>query len=306
VCLAVSGEFFPHPADKAAAAGTRMKIIADIDACSSGIWRFVSGNRMMMNVPPSAACPPYRNGITWRVALGSASRSMGRSFRWTRTSQPALKGRRDGCRGHGYGDDQFVNDLGDSRRERRFSGDAIDPPLRLAASVWIWRDPLQQTTRLDQRKDHRDLRGYRPLACRCRSDLMQDRLSRRRVEDRMTGRPQERRPVPAQHAGVDKTVDDTIPASADVMTQTPDDMPHVPALQMLPHGIVDISKQCVAGPGISGPYCPVFRDRQPAVNGQVGQERAGQADLDEGAAPDGNVPLVIQRGEQQHLCDQHN
>ena len=122
----------------------------------------------------------------------------------------------------------------------------------------------------------------------------------------MTGRPQERRPVPAQHAGVDKTVDDTIPASADVVTQTPDDLPHVPALQMLPHRIVDISKQFVAGPGISGPYCPVFRDLQPAVNGQIGQERAGQADLDEGAAPDGNVPLVIQRGEQQHLCNQHN
>ena len=124
--------------------------------------------------------------------------------------------------------------------------------------------------------------------------------------DRMTGRPQERGPVPAQHAGVDETVDDTIPASADVMTQTPNDLPHVPALQMLPHRIVDITKQFVAGPGISGPYCPVFRDRQPAVNGQIGQERAGQADSDEGAAPDGNVPLVIQRGEQQHLCNQHN
>ena len=122
----------------------------------------------------------------------------------------------------------------------------------------------------------------------------------------MTGRPQERRPVPAQHAGAGKTVDDTIPASADVMTQTPDDLPHVPALQMLPHRIAGISKQFVAGPGISGPYCPVFRDRQPAVNGQIGQERAGQADLDEGAAPDRNVPLVIQRGEQQHLCNQHN
>ena len=57
--------------------------------------------------------------------------------------------RRDGCRGHGYGDDQFVNNLGETRRERRFSGDAIDPPLRLAASAWIWRDPLQQTTRPD-------------------------------------------------------------------------------------------------------------------------------------------------------------
>jgi len=122
----------------------------------------------------------------------------------------------------------------------------------------------------------------------------------------MTGRPQQRRPVPAQHADVDKPVDDTIPASADAMTQAPDDLPHVPALQMLPHRIVDISKQSVAGPGISGPYCPVFRDRQPAVNRQIGQERAGQADLDEGAAPDGNAPLVIQRGEQQHLCNQHN
>jgi hypothetical protein len=122
----------------------------------------------------------------------------------------------------------------------------------------------------------------------------------------MTGRPQERRPVPAQHAGVGKTADDTIPASADVMTQTPDDLPHVPALQMLPHRIADISKQFVAGPGISRLDCPAFRDRQPAVNGQIGQERAGQADSDEGAAPDGNVPLVIQRGEQQHLCNQHN
>jgi hypothetical protein len=46
-----------------------------------------------------------------------------------------LKRRRDGCRGHGYDDDQFVNNLGDTRRERRFSGDAIDPPLRLAASA---------------------------------------------------------------------------------------------------------------------------------------------------------------------------
>jgi hypothetical protein len=72
------------------------------------------------------------------------------------------------------------------------------------------------------------------------------------------------------------------------------------------HRIVDISKQFVAGPGISGPYCPVFRDRQSTVNGQIGQERAGQADLDEGAAPNGNVPLVVQRGEQQHLCNQHN
>jgi len=35
VCLAISGEFFPDPAGKAAAAGARMKIIADIDACSS-------------------------------------------------------------------------------------------------------------------------------------------------------------------------------------------------------------------------------------------------------------------------------
>jgi len=34
-CLAVSGEFPPHPAGTAAAAGARMKIIADIDACSS-------------------------------------------------------------------------------------------------------------------------------------------------------------------------------------------------------------------------------------------------------------------------------
>ena len=122
----------------------------------------------------------------------------------------------------------------------------------------------------------------------------------------MTSRPQVRRPVPAQHAGVDKPVDDTIPASADVMTQTPDDLPHVPALQMLPHRVVDISKQCVAGPGISGPYCLVSRNRQPAVYGQIGQERAGQADLDQGAAPDGNVPLVVQRGEQQHLGNQHN
>jgi hypothetical protein len=60
-----------------------------------------------------------------------------------------LKRRRKGCRPHGYGDDQFVNNRGDTRRERRFRGDAIDPPLRLAASAWIWRDPLQQTTRLD-------------------------------------------------------------------------------------------------------------------------------------------------------------
>ena len=107
--------------------------------------------------------------------------------------------------------------------------------------------------------------------------------------------------------GVDKPVDDTIPASADAVAQTPDDLPRVPALQMLPHRVADIGEQFVAGPGISGPYCPVFRDRQPAVNGQLGQERAGQADLDEGAAPDGNVPLVVQRGEQQHLCaNQHN
>jgi hypothetical protein len=34
-CLAASDEFFPHPAGKAAAAGARMAIIADIDACSS-------------------------------------------------------------------------------------------------------------------------------------------------------------------------------------------------------------------------------------------------------------------------------
>jgi hypothetical protein len=122
----------------------------------------------------------------------------------------------------------------------------------------------------------------------------------------MTGLPQERRPVPAQHTGAGKTVDDTIPASADVMTEAPDDLPHVPALQMIPHRIVDIGKQFVAGPGVSGLYCPVFRDRQPAVNGQIGQQRAGQADLDEGAAPDGNASLVIQRGEQQHLCNQHN
>ena len=122
----------------------------------------------------------------------------------------------------------------------------------------------------------------------------------------MTGRPQERRPVPAQHAGVDKPVDDTIPASADVVAQAPDDLPRVPALQMLPHRVADISKQFIAGPGISGPHRPVSRDRQPAVNGQLGQERAGQADLDEAAAPDGNVPLVVQRGEQQHLCNQHN
>ena len=48
----------------------------------------------------------------------------------------------------------------------------------------------------------------------------------------MTGRPQQRRPVRAQHAGAGKPAGDTIPASADVMTQTPDDVPGVPALQM--------------------------------------------------------------------------
>ena len=40
--------------------------------------------------------------------------------------------------------------------------------------------------------------------------------------------------------------------------------------------------------------------------GEIGPDvltlRAGER----GAAPDGNVPLVIQRGEQQHLCNQHN
>ena len=209
-------------------------------------------------------------------------------------------------RPHGDGDDQFVNNRGDTRRERRLSGDAIDPPPRLTASAWIWGDPVQQTTRPDEREDHRDLRGYRPLACRCRPDLIQDPLAGGRAEDRMPGRPQQRRLVPAQHASVDEPAGDTIEASADVMIQPPDDVPHVPALQMLAHRIVDVSKQFAAGPGISGPYCPVFRDRQPAVDGQIGQQRAGQANLDEGAAPDGNLALVIQRGEQQHLCNQHN
>jgi hypothetical protein len=54
-------------------------------------WRFGSGNRMMVNVLPSAACPPYRNGITWRVRLGSPIRPVSRPVRWTRASRPAAK-----------------------------------------------------------------------------------------------------------------------------------------------------------------------------------------------------------------------
>jgi hypothetical protein len=30
------------------------------------------GDRMMVNVPPSAACPPYRHGITWEGDDGLA------------------------------------------------------------------------------------------------------------------------------------------------------------------------------------------------------------------------------------------
>lgn len=112
---------------------------------------FVPGNCMLVNVPPSAACSPCRNGITGRVTLGSPIRSMTARSAGRGRRGRQLKGqrRRGGCRGHGYGDDQFVNNLGDTRRERRFSSDAIDPPLRLAAGAWIWRDPLQQTTRPD-------------------------------------------------------------------------------------------------------------------------------------------------------------
>ena len=107
----------------------------------------------------------------------------------------------------------------------------------------------------------------------------------------MTGWPQERRPVPAQHAGVDEPVDDTIPASADVVAQTPDDLPRVPALQMLPHRVVDISKQLVAGPGISGPDCPVFRDRQPAVMASSAKSAPVKPTWMRAPLPTGTFPL---------------
>ena len=55
--------------------------------------RSVSGNRMIVNAPPSAACPPYLNGMTCRVMLGSPTRSISRSICATCTSRPPI-GRR--------------------------------------------------------------------------------------------------------------------------------------------------------------------------------------------------------------------
>jgi hypothetical protein len=107
----------------------------------------------------------------------------------------------------------------------------------------------------------------------------------------MPGRPQNRRLVPAEHPGVGQPVQDTIPASADVTAETTDDLLGLPALEMLPHGVVDAGQEFVAGSGRSGPDRPVRRDRQLPAHGQLGHQRAGQANVDEGVAPTGTCPL---------------
>jgi hypothetical protein len=57
--------------------------------------------------------------------------------------------------------------------------------------------------------------------------------------------------------------------------------------------VVDVGQQFVARPGIPGPYRPVGPDRQLPADGQLGQQRAGQADLDESVAPGGDMSLVV-------------
>ena len=195
-------------------------------------------------------------------------------------------------RGHGHRGDQLVDDLGDAGRERRIGGGPGDLLLRLAARAAVRRHPLQQAARPGERQHHADIGPHRPLAPRRRPHLIQDRLTGRGVQDRMPGRPQDRWADPAQHASAGQPVDHAIPAAADVTAQAADDLLGLPAFQVVAHGVVDVGQQLVARPGISGPYPPVVPDRQLPVDGQLGQERAGQADLDEGVAPGtGTCPL---------------
>jgi hypothetical protein len=109
----------------------------------------------------------------------------------------------------------------------------------------------------------------------------------------MPGRPQDRWPEPAQHASVGQPVDHAIPASADVTAQVGDDLLGLLAFQVVAHGVVGVAQQFVARPGICGAYRAVVGDRQLPVDGQLGQERAGQADLDEGVAPGRDMSLVV-------------
>jgi hypothetical protein len=44
---------------------------------------------------------------------------------------------------------------------------------------------------------------------------------------------------------------------------------------------------------VSDPYRRVVGDRQLPADGQLGQECAGQADLDENVAPGGDMSLVV-------------
>ena len=109
-----------------------------------------------------------------------------------------------------------------------------------------------------------------------------------------------------EHAGADQPVDHAIPASANMAAESADDLPGLPAFQVVAHGVVDVGQQLVGGPGICGPDRPVVPDRQLPADGQLGQERARQADLDESVAPGGNMSLVVHRHQQQHLGDQHD
>jgi len=83
----------------------------------------------------------------------------------------------------------------------------------------------------------------------------------------MPGRPQDRWPVPAEHASVGQPVDHAIPASADVTAQAADDLSGLPAFQVVAYGVVDLSQQLVARPGISGAYRPAVPDRQVPADG---------------------------------------
>ena len=88
--------------------------------------------------------------------------------------------------------------------------------------------------------------------------------------------------------------------------ESADDLPGLPAFQVVAHGVVDVGQQLVGGPGICGPDRPVVPDRQLPADGQLGQERARQADLDQSVAPGGNMSLIVHRHQQQHLGDQHD
>ena len=68
-------EYSPRPARRSARSAVRSSlgliaagnVLAGQVLHVDHVMEVVSGNRMMVNVPPLAACPLYRNGITWRV-----------------------------------------------------------------------------------------------------------------------------------------------------------------------------------------------------------------------------------------------